>query len=398
MPFVTEHNVSLVLKTLAGKIPKDIYTWKPYKKPIYFLSQFDKNEIFYYKLFCENPSSNIISIYEPIKGVDTNIFVFEGGKPSYHKYENCERLTSSFTNFKIPEAIKEKGKEAIDEFRMWFKENQTVFTEKPDIYQMRLHAKYSILQSIEKVEYKNSGNVYKENLTLVEIESRIDSILHNAAAYYKRDIKRQGAIKLFQKTSFLAFKRQEILNNTTSYNDLELKVILKEYHNMFVQPTKFYLKEHFKILYNATIEIDEKIFEHLNFKKCGQCFADDYEQNTQNILDKKKKLIETFGEYEFPIEPTQFHFKNIENSELRIAFIYCRIIRCNDKEFQTNEHGNFKKYKAEFINHENKFIYASTNIYENDIPNINLFRKYLTKIEQNRRTREAVFTTYNIEI
>ena len=42
---------------------------------------------------------------------------------------------------------------------------------------MRLHTKYGIIQSIEKVDYKNSGNVYKENLTLAEIETRIDSIL-----------------------------------------------------------------------------------------------------------------------------------------------------------------------------------------------------------------------------
>ncbi|MBK6964926.1 MAG: hypothetical protein IPH20_13560 [Bacteroidales bacterium] len=143
---------------------------------------------------------------------------------------------------------------------------------------------------------------------------------------------------------------------------------------MFIQPTISYLKEYFKIAYNSNIEIDETILENLNFKKCNHCYSQDYKKPTYNYSEKNNKLVEKFGEYEFPIEPAQFHFKNIEHSELRIAFIYCRIIRCYDKELQTNNLGNFKKYKAEFINHENKFVYENTNIYEDDIPYIQLFR------------------------
>ncbi|MBK6964927.1 MAG: hypothetical protein IPH20_13565 [Bacteroidales bacterium] len=65
--------------------------------------------------------------YTPLKIVDSKVFVFEGGKPSYHKFEDCERLSSNFTNYRIPDAIKEKGEEAIIEFRTWFKENQKFY-------------------------------------------------------------------------------------------------------------------------------------------------------------------------------------------------------------------------------------------------------------------------------
>jgi len=398
MPFVTEYNTSLVLKKLIGEIPDDIKLWEPYKKAIFFLNRLDKTNLLYFKKFCENPIENVEAIYKQINIVDNGVFVYEGGKPSYHKVENCDRLSSNFINFKIPEAIKEKGNEAIEEFRKWFKENQTIFAEKPDVYQMRLQTKYGIVQGIEKVDYKNSGNVYKENLTLAEIETRIDSILHNASEYYKIDLDRQIAIRVFQKSTFLAFKGDPIVNNTTRYNDEELKEILKEYFYLFIQPTIFYLKEHFKAFYNSNIEINEKIFEHLNFKRCGACYSEDFEQNTHNLLDKKKALIEKFGDFEFPIEPTQFHFKDIENTDIRKAFIYCLIFRCLDTDFQSDENGNYKMFKAEYINHLNKYIYKDTKIYETEIPNIQLFRRYITKIELSKTTKAATFTTYNYEI
>ena len=398
MPFVTEYNTSLVLKKLIGEIPDDIKLWEPYKKAIYFLNRLDKTNLLYFKKFCENPIENAETIYNPINVTDNGEFVYEGGKPSYHKAENCDRLSSNFINFRIPEAIKEKGNEAIEEFRKWFKENQTIFAEKPDVYQMRLHTKYGIIQSIEKVDYKNSGNVYKENLTLAEIETRIDSILHNAAEYYKADLNRQVAIRSFQKSTFLAFKGEPIASNTTSYDDDELKEILKEYFYLFIQPTIFYLKEHFKAFYNSNIEINEKIFEHLNFKRCGVCYAEDFEQKTHNLIEKKKRLIERFGDFEFPIEPTQFYFRDIENTDTRQAFIYCLIFRCLDAELKSDENGNYKMFKAEYINHKNLYIYKDTKIYEEDISHIQLFRKYITKIEQNKTTKIATFTTYNYEI
>lgn len=396
MPFVTEYNTSLIFKRLLGEIPEDIREWEPYKKSIYFLNRLDKTNLLYFKKFCENPIQNIDSIYTAVKVTDNKEFVFEGGNPSYHKVENCDRLTSDFVNYRIPGSIKEKGDEAINEFRLWFKENHSLFSQKQDVYQMHLHAKYGI-QTLEKVDYKNSGNVYKENLTADEIERRIDSLLHNASVYYKEDDKRQNAIRAYQKSTFLAFEDQEIEKNDFGYTDDELKAILKEYFFLFIQPTLFYLKEFFKAFFNSNIEIHEKIFEQLNFKKCSYCYAENYDDKSQKIAEKKKILLEKFGDYEFPIEPTQFHFKEVSEFE-RIAFIYCRVFRCSTVSYLTDGEGNYKIYKAEFINHKNRFIYCDTKIYEQDITQITLFRKYITKIQQDIKTRVATYTTYPYEI
>jgi hypothetical protein len=398
MPFVTEYNTNLVFKKLIGEIPENIREWQPYKKSIYFLNRLDKTNLLYFKKFCENPIENIDMIYKPIEITDNQEFVYEGSNPSYHKYENCDRLSSNFINYRIPTEIKKRGDEAIEEYRKWFKENEKVFSERPDIYQMRLQTKFGIIESIQKVNYKNSGNVYKENLTLSEIESRIDSLLFNAAQYYKDDKKRQQAVKRYQTATFLAFKEDEIIDNETNYSDEDLKVILREYYYLFIEPTIYYLKEFFKVFYNADIEINEKIFEQLNFKKCGYCYSEKYESESQRLAEKVQVLKKRFGDFEFPIEPTVFHFQDIPDTNIRVAFIYCRVFKLIDSEFQSDEKGRFKRFKIEFINHKNKFLYKESKIYEIDILDIELFRKYITKIEQNKTTREATYTTFPYEI
>ncbi|GER57897.1 hypothetical protein ULMA_00050 [Patiriisocius marinus] len=398
MPFVTEYNTSLVFKKLIGEIPDDIRNWEPYRKSIYFLNRLDKTNLLYFKKFCENPIDNIDSIYKAIEVVDKKVFVYEGSKPSYHKYENCDRLSSNFVNYRIPTQIKEKGEEEIEKYRNWFKENESSFTDRPDVYQMRLQAKFGIIEGIQKVDYKNSGNVYKENLTLEEIQARIDSLLHNAAQFFKRNEKRQEVIKRFQTATFLAFKEEEIENNTTEYSDGELKNILKLYYYLFIEPTIHYLKEFFKTIYNADIEINERIFEALNFKKCGYCYSDKYEKESNRLAYKRQKLVEKFGEFEFPIEPTKFHFTDIIETNKRIAFIYCRVYRLISDEYKEDKGGKYKQFKIEYINHKNRFIYQVTKIYESDIPEIELFRKYITKIIQDKETKVAEFTTYAFEI
>lgn len=393
MPFVTEYNTNLVFKKLIGEIPENIREWQPYKKSIYFLNRLDKANLHYYKKFCENPIENIDSIYQPIAIKDNHEFVYEGSNPSYHKYENCNRLSSDFINYRLPTEIKERGNEAIGEYRKWFKENEKVFSERPDIYQMRLQIKFGIVESIQKIDYKNSGNVYKENLTLTEIETRIDSLLYNAAQYYKEDKNRQQVIKLYQTRTFL-HKNEYIENNNTNYSDNEIKEILREYYYLFVEPTLFYLKEFFKVFYNADIEINEKILEQLNFKKCSYCYSEKYKPEIQYIDEKVEILKKRFGDYEFPIEPTVFHVKDVPNTSKCVSFIYCRVFKMIDNEFKVDEIGRFKRFKIEFINHENKFIYKESKVYENDISQIELFRKYITKIEKDKITGQVNYFTY----
>ena len=352
----------------------------------------------YLKKFCENPIENIDELYNPIEVKENKSFVFKGGKPSYHKYESCERLHSNFINYRIPEAIIDTGDDAIEEYRKWFKQNQELFLEKPDIYQMRLQTKFGIVANIQKVDYINSGTVYKENLSVNEIETRIDSLLRNAAIYYNANEKRQLLIRRFQTATFLAFKEDLIEDNNTGYSDKELKLILKQYYYMFIQPTLYYLQEYFKAFFNNNIELNEKIFEQLNFKKCFNCYDTNYSNQLTYIDDRNKKLKQRFGDFEFPIEPTKFLFKKNEGTDILSAFIYGKLIGVLTRKVQTDNFGDYLIFKIEFINDKNFFCYSKTKIYVNDIPNIKPYRKYLTRIDQNSKTKENVLTTFAIEL
>ena len=398
MPFVTEYNTSLVLKKLTNSIPQNIREWKPYRKDIYFLNRLDKTNLLYFKNFCENPVENITEVYEPVKTIDKKEFVYEGGKPSYHKFESCDRLHSNFVNFRLPDKIKEKGDKAINEYREWFKEHQAIFLEKPDVYQMRLFNKYGIETPIQRVDYTNSGNIYKENLTLKEIETRIDSLLQNAAKYYSENNKRQKVIRRYQTATFLAFKEEKIEDNETGYSDDDLKEILREYYYLFIQPTIYYLKEYFKTYFNSDIEINEKIFEQLNFKRCNNCYSKDFDEKNNSIDLRNVQLEKRFGNYEFPIEPSKFYFKANQNELMRTAFFYSRVFKCLDKNFQKDKDGEFKNFQVEFINHKNKFVYEKSKIYKNEIGTIQLFKKYLTKVVQNTKNNRHYLMTYAVEL
>jgi hypothetical protein len=393
MPFATEFNTSRILTEHAGDIPEDISKWEPYKKSIYFLNKLDKTKLYNYKYFCENPLDNISKVFKPLEFTDNKHFVYVGGMPSYHKSQYCERLTNNFTNFKIPEKIIEKGDEAIDEFRAWFKENQDVFTRKPEIYQVRLLAKYNIEQGLEQVEYSNSGSVYKENLTIKRIESRIDSILSNAAKYYNEDEKRKTIISKFKKSTYYAFREATVPGIPFGYSDLEVKKILKEYFFLFVKPIIKLLELHFQFTYKSNIEIDESIFEYLKFRKCNHCYSAEYNEKSR-INDERLQYLKTkFGDFEFPIEPGVIIFKDFPDNDTRIAYVYAFVYGLKTEEIFNDENGNYKIFKCQILNKYDQFQMLQTKVYDYD--KIELFKNYLTKIENKISSNiSSCLTTY----
>jgi len=128
MPFLTAFNTNRTLKAISKSDILDIESWKPYIKDIYFLNKLDLSNLFYFEKYCESVSNGEeLVYYQKVKIEDKLESIFEGGKPSYHKSEYCPKLHSNFSNFKIPIEIKDKGTEAIKEFRIWFKENISLF-------------------------------------------------------------------------------------------------------------------------------------------------------------------------------------------------------------------------------------------------------------------------------
>jgi len=245
-----------------------------YKKPIYFFSDYEKNNLLGLQELLKDPERFIKEYYRPIEVVDNLQYVYEGKQPAYHCKSDCERLNSNYKNFKIPEEIREKGTNEILRFRKWFKENSYLL-DKPDTFVMRLHAAFGVQMNPKAIDYANSGVEEKENLNLNELEKRIDKFISEAGQYFnKADNEKKDIIRRFQKYTYLANSLKEIYNNKTRFTDETLKKFLREYDTHFKRPIKDLLIEYYRVKFNPELKFEGGLLEQLGFKPCGACHSD----------------------------------------------------------------------------------------------------------------------------
>lgn len=245
-----------------------------YKKPIYFFSDYEKNNLLGLKELLKDPETFIQEYYVPIENTDNLRYVYEGGKPAYHSKPDCERLNSNYRNFEIPEEIREKGKEEVLRFRSWFKENQYLL-EKPDVFVARLQMAFGVTMNPKAIDYENSGVEVKENLNLEELEKRINKFISDAGQYFnKADQEKKEIIRRFQKYTFLAYSNKDIQNNNTRFSDEAIKKFLKQYDVHFKRPIKDLLIEYYRVLHNPDLKFEGNLLEQLGFRPCGACHND----------------------------------------------------------------------------------------------------------------------------
>jgi len=401
MPFLTAFNTSRTLKAISKSDILNIESWKPYYKDVYYLNKLDLSNLYYFDKYCENIANGVdlvkLAYYEKVVVVDNYEFIFEGGKPSYHKSEYCPKLHSNFSNFRIPESIKVKGTEAVNEFRIWFKENNTLLENNPEAFAARLHLKFKIVdKNIERVDYDNSGFVFKENFTKEILYTRINSLLKNAAEYFKRDEDRKPLLKKYQKATFLAFK-EDPLDVNFGFTDENAKALLKEYYYLFIEPTIYYLKELIATTYNKdniSFELGEPLLQSLGFEHCHHCYNENYSELIF-LEDERQNLKEKFGDFYFAIEPSVFVFHNIPDTNYKIAFIYSRVFRIVDDQMYTDKKNNkyFNVY-IEFVNHMNQYAYKKAKFYTEDISEIVLYKKYITRVNINILDNKDYYQVY----
>jgi len=270
MAYLTKSNSLRIIASIDFKKIGNL-NGNVYKKPIYFFSYYEKNNLLGLKELLRDPENFIREFYVPIENKDKFKYVFEGGKPAYHSQHNCSRLNSNFKNFEIPEAIREKGKTEVERFRNWFKENQYLL-DKPDIFVARLFTAFKIQVNPKAIDYDNSGVEVIDNLNLQELEIRINKYISQAGQYFNNaDNEKKNIIRRFQKFTFLAYSENEIKNNDTKYSDLAIKKFLKQYDAHFKKPIKELLIEYYRVLHNPDLKFEGNLLEQLGFKSCNSC-------------------------------------------------------------------------------------------------------------------------------
>jgi len=263
---------------LAGEI---------YRIPIYFFSKYEKNSLLAIQELLKDPGNYFTKIYKPYKPSDSLKYVYEGEKPRYHKKSGCSKLQADYKNFEIPYEITKQGPEVIKEFRQWFKSVKYLIDE-PEKFAVRLLGRWKIATNPRAIIKENSGLIQMENLTLDEMEKKIDGLIKEAGRYYFNSNKNKVILRRFSKYANIAYKNDDIYNNDTGYSDEEVKSLLKDYDIKFKKPLKHLLVQYYRIKLNPEIKMEGYLLEDLGFKPCAHCHAADYQpgETSHNDLNE----------------------------------------------------------------------------------------------------------------
>ena len=271
MPFITNYN----LARIAEGYQVDLSTaGELYKKPIYFFNKAEKEKLLKIKeLLKINEDKGIRAFAKIERDTDTQSLVFEGGSPAYHDLINCPTLNAEYLNFPIPQKVKEENR--IGEFRKWFKANMHfVLSGNEIIFRKRLAEEFDV-ELKGKIQIANSGPTNFEDLTLDELEARIDAILLDAASFYKKSSgTEQKVISKYGARAFLYNSKYEIKDNDTGMHVDELRAFLYSYDTKFKTPLKDLLKKYYMVKYNPNLEFKGSLLEQIGFKKCSKCVKD----------------------------------------------------------------------------------------------------------------------------
>jgi hypothetical protein len=311
MAFITSYNTHKIITrnnfknvNLSGQV---------YRFKLYMFSKYEENCLIAIQELMKNPENYFKHIYDPIVINDSKKYVYKEHQPAYHIDKDCKRLHSDFTNFELPEEIKERGDLEIERFRKWFSENQYLL-ETPDVFVMRLKLAFGISYNPKSIIYENSGFAEVKNYSVEELENKIDFHIKEAGRYFYAEEKNTKILRAFGKVSGRAFLDIPLEGNYTGYSEYEVKHFLKDYHRKYKLPIRKLLIEYYRIKFNPDLKFAENYMEVLGFKKCECCKRTEENRYFLNLSENDR--------WGFLLEKSQENKKQINNSAYQFEEVY----------------------------------------------------------------------------
>lgn len=286
--FVTNANI----KRALFKLDKSDFDYESeiYKHSINYLNLLEKRDLLSIKCLYEFPEIFFKDYYSKIVAVDTLKFVFEEQQPAFHSDNACPNLLSDFENYLIPEVIKIDKQEM--EYRDWFKQNIRLTDRKilTDLFKDIHYRKWNCLPLL--VDYENSGAFEFMNLNVDEIESNIDTLLHDAKSYIEKSPTIKKIISALGKRSY-AFNKSETLNlDGIPYDRETISEVLKIFELEYKRPLINMLKEYYRVNYNPNLVFEENILIGLGFRQCKVCQGLNTTHNEKPTYSKENEIRE----------------------------------------------------------------------------------------------------------
>jgi hypothetical protein len=264
--YITKFNANRIISTLDHRIwYEDTYFQKMFK----WLNIREVSELQAYRYLFFNPDE-ILSQYKKIE-TSKNIFVFES-VPSYHRFNDCDLLKSSFENFRIPETIQSEGVDKVNEYRQFFVDNKDLVLNHFDFFKDKIKWKFGINCVPEKINLDNSGTIETENLTIEEITSRLKLVLKKTKEFINSSSKNKSIIDKFGEKSFLSENKTSLEKNTSNFSDEEIWEVLFQFNEQCKKPFKNYIIDFMRISSkNPELKFENKILDQLGLYPCQKC-------------------------------------------------------------------------------------------------------------------------------
>jgi hypothetical protein len=383
MAYITLANARKIV--LKSKLANKNFEGNVYKQPIRFLNKYDENQLLAIQELLKNPEKYFNDYYEPYKVTDSFRYIYEEVQPSFHSDLSCPRLNANYQNFEIPDFIKEKGTDAILEFRHWFKSNIKLL-EKPDLFVERLRLKFDIIYSPKSIEIGNSGVLEIESLSLEELENKIDSLLADSNKYFTQNIKHQIILEKYVKRTYLFKKNNITIYNETSFGLNEVKDILLEFENKFTTPLKKYLIEYYRLTHNPNLKINNGLLENIGFNPCQHCEI----ENNDKVGSNKTKPIQA-NTWKIVDENLEFFIKMYS---IHYAFSVLEIQNLVDHLHMGSSYPSKINKEDEFLNFDLSdygFYFNANIVWNSEL--VNFWANYLIK-----RSMPIVISNYSFPI
>lgn len=278
-------NTTNRIELTEEQIKKDIYKYQ-----IFIFSKVEEKKILSIIQFFESIHRKIYEFIKRDVIEDKYEFVHEVARyPKYHADKSCEALVSNFKDYPIPVEIRlEAGsdvlnKDKIEEYRNWFKklEIQDLLTNNPDAFLIELTSRYTLKNTPKLFEIRNMGIQSISNLSLNELEKKIDGLIAESDIYCQRSLKNAKILvgEWFTNKTYWAtnpnYIEKQIKGNNTGYTDDEVREVLSDYYNKIKKPIIDALYDYWIIKYNEGLDFEENILEQLGFKPCKLCVRTD---------------------------------------------------------------------------------------------------------------------------
>lgn len=213
--------------------------------------------------------NTFLSRYKKISTTDTNTYFEEGNNPAFHTKFDCDRLHSSFYNFKLTNEIKRKG--LTNKIREWYKEQKSKYDIKDatnrEIIISNCLLKFGLRDIPEFVNYDNSNYETRENYNIETINSKLENAIKNVNYFYNSNNEIKNILDSFGKEVYFENNNYFGLEKAPIKNHL----ILKEFASDYKFKVAYWLGEYYRIKFNKNIEFDGDILSKLGFQECSFC-------------------------------------------------------------------------------------------------------------------------------